>query len=164
MIVNLQVKNCLQQMLRGLMLTLVIISQAQSSDILRLPSGKPDLNGVWARPYVPDMEAAGNGRNQIGPGKLPFTEAGRKNFANYNPSEGDYTGSCLPFGLLRSMNSPDPIQFMQTDKYFALLYEQNTWFKVINLDGKDHSTGIPIWFGHSIAKWEGRIKIPAYDD
>jgi hypothetical protein len=121
----------------------------------RLPNGKPDLNGIWARPYVADMGAAGNGRNQTGPGQLPFTEAGRENFANYNPSTGDYTGSCLPFGLLRSMNSPDPIQFMQTDTHFAFLYEQNSWFKVINLDGQNHSTGVATWFGHTIAAWEG---------
>ncbi|MDT8397424.1 MAG: hypothetical protein RQ899_02275 [Pseudomonadales bacterium] len=131
-------------------------SQAQAApDIPRLVSGKPDFNGIWARPYVPDMFAAGNGRNQFGPGELPFTPAGRENFESYNPSDGDYTGACLPFGLLRAMNSPDPIQFMQTATHFALLYEQNTWFKVINLDGKDHSTGVPTWFGHSIAHWEG---------
>ena len=45
--------------------------------------------------------------------------------------KGDYTGACLPFGLVRSMNSPDPIQIMQNKTYMSLLYEQNTWFKVI---------------------------------
>lgn len=128
---------------------------AQDTDVPRLASGHPDLNGIWARPYVSNMGAAGNGRNQIGPGELPMTAAGQLNFDNYDPATGDYTGSCMPFGLMRAMNSPDPIQFMQTDNYFALLYEQNTWFKVINTDGQDHSTGISTWFGHSIATWEG---------
>ena len=55
-------------------------------DIPRLAWGKPDFNGVWARPYVPNMLAAGNGNSQIGPGEEPFTAAGRENFDNYNPS------------------------------------------------------------------------------
>jgi len=131
-------------------------SVTAQDDIPRLPWGKPDFNGVWARPYVPNMLAAGNGRNQIGPGEEPFTEAGRRNFDNYNPSEGDYTGSCLPFGLLRAMNSPDPIQFIQTKDYFGYLYEQNTWFKVVNLDGKYRGQRLPeAWYGHSVADWDG---------
>jgi len=128
---------------------------SQAQDIPRLVNGKPDLNGIWARPYVPDMGAKGNQRNQFGPGELPFTEAGKRNFDNYNPSTGDYTGSCLPFGLIRAMNSPDPIQLMQTETHFAYLYEQNTWFHVVNLDGEDHSPGIPTWFGNSRAEWDG---------
>ncbi|HWK53591.1 MAG TPA: hypothetical protein VNR18_04405 [Hyphomicrobiales bacterium] len=126
---------------------------AAAQDIPRLANGKPDLNGIWARPYVSDMSRSG--RNQTGPGELPFTEAGRLNFEHYDPSTGDYTGSCLPFGLLRAMNSPDPIQFMQTETHFAYLYEQNTWFHVVNLDGEDHSPGIPTWFGSTRATWEG---------
>ena len=144
----------------GPFFTLLTLMFCQSlfaqDDIPRLLSGKPDLNGVWARPYVPNMLSAGNGRNQTGPGEEPFTAAGRRNFDNYNPTDGDYTGSCLPFGLLRAMNSPDPIQFMQTETHFAYLYEQNTWFKVVNLDGQDHGGRLPpAWYGHSIAKWEG---------
>lgn len=138
-------------------------AQEQSGDIPRLPWGKPDFNGIWQRPYVPNM-AASNGRNQFGPGELPFTEAGRTNFENYDPSTGDYTGVCLPFGLTRAMNSPDPIQFMQTETHFAFLYEQNTWFKVVNLDGQDHSTGVPTWFGHTIASWEGDTLVLVTDE
>ena len=139
------------------------LAQSGSDDVPRLPWGKPDLNGIWARPYVPDM-ARSNDRNQFGPGELPFTEAGRQNFENYDPAEGDYTGVCLPFGLTRAMNSPDPIQFMQTETHFAFLYEQNTWFKVVNLDGEDHSTGVPTWFGHSIATWEGDTLVIVTDE
>ena len=35
------------------------------------PWGKPDLNGVWQRPYVPDVTSD---RGQKGSGPLPFTE------------------------------------------------------------------------------------------
>lgn len=139
------------------------LAQEASDDIPRMASGKPDFNGIWARPYVSNM-AQDNGRNQFGPGELPFTEAGRRNFENYDPSTGDYTGVCLPFGLTRAMNSPDPIQFMQTETHFAFLYEQNTWFKVVNLDGQDHSTGVPTWFGHTIASWDGDTLVLVTDE
>jgi hypothetical protein len=86
--------------------------------------GTPDFNGVWARPYTPDISR--------GIGELPYTEWGKKMWDSYKPEEdGDYTGSCLPFGHVRSINSPDPAQFMQTPTHFAFLFEQNTWFKVL---------------------------------
>ena len=66
-----------------------------------------------------------------------------------DPKNGDYTGACLPFGLMRSMNSPDPIQFIQHEPYLAFLYEQNTWFKLIPIDGRPHVKGEPTWFGDS---------------
>ncbi|MDR2212252.1 MAG: hypothetical protein LBE21_01305 [Pseudomonadales bacterium] len=141
---------------------LVTFSMSLLAEVPRLPWGKPDLNGIWARPYVPDMSRSG--RNQEGPGELPFSEAGRANFENYNPSLGDYTGSCLPFGLLRAMNSPDPVQFVQTETHLALLYEQNTWFKVINLDGENHSIGQPTWFGNSVATWDGDTLVITTDE
>lgn len=134
---------------------LVSPTLAQEGDIPRTPWGTPDLNGVWERPYVPDMSQDRENGTQIGAGPLPFTAAGRENFENYDAAEGDYTGICLPFGQMRAMNSPDPIQFMQTETHLAFLYEQNTWFKVVNLDGEDHYTGIPTWYGHSIANWKG---------
>jgi len=53
------------------------------------------------------------------------------------------------------MNSPDPIQIMQSPKYVALLYEQNTWFHVIPI-GKQHvKDARPTWFGDSIGVWDG---------
>jgi len=142
-------------------------------------NGKPDLSGLWQRPYVPDMTVTTpDGKTQVAdpslpndpatenmkgrkgqalpPRKvLPFTEWGKAQWESYDAAKGDYTGSCLPFGLMRSMNSPDPIQIMQSDQYLSLLYEQNTWFKVFPLDGRKHRDIVPTWFGDSVGHWEG---------
>jgi len=120
----------------------------------RTPSGKPDLSGVWERPYVPDMTKTG--RNQKGEAELPFTRAGLADWRSYDAANGDYTGSCMPFGLIRSVNAPYPVQIMQSDKYVALLFETNTWFHVVPVDGRDHpKEPEPTWFGNSIGKWDG---------
>jgi len=152
-------------------------SAAPTGPAPRLPNGKPDLTGVWQKPYAPDMSR--NGRGQQGyaeppfapndpPAKreelrkagnlaeLPFTPAGLNDWKTYDPTDGDYTGNCLPFGLSRSINSPDPMQIMQSDKYIALLFEQNTWFNLIYTDGREHPKNLdPTWFGHSVGKWDG---------
>ena len=83
----------------------------------KTPWGVLDLNGVWQRPYVPDIERA-NG------GPLPYTEWGKKQFDTYNAEEGDYTGSCLPFGHSRAMGSPDPIQIMLNADFDGVPDEQ----------------------------------------
>ena len=119
----------------------------------RTPDGKPDLSGLWQRPYVPDMTKTA--KDQQGTPELPFTEAGLKAWKSYDAANGDYTGSCLPFGLMRSMNSPDPIQIMQSPKYVALLYEQNSWFHVIPIDKPHREGSTPTWFGDSVGHWDG---------
>jgi len=113
------------------------------------PWGKPDLNGVWQRPYTPDIERASGS-------PLPYTEWGKQQFDSYNPAkDGDYTGSCLPFGHVRALGGPDPVQFMQTPTHFAFLYEQNTWFKVFPIDGRPTKPKVPTWFGDSAGHWDG---------
>ena len=126
----------------------------------RMADGKPDLSGLWFRPYTPNMASGpakdNRGGDPTGPKELPFTAAGKAKWDDYEAGEGDYTGACLPFGLMRSMNSPDPIQFIQNAPFLALLYEQNTWFKLIPIDGRPHAKNIdPTWFGDSVGHWEG---------
>ncbi len=119
-----------------------------SGEIPRTPWGTPDFNGVWARPYTPDVSRAQGG-------ELPYTDWGREQWENYNAEEGDYTGSCLPFGHMRSVNGPDPIQLMQTPNNLAFLYEQNSWFKVMPINGESKLPKVPSWYGESRAHWEG---------
>jgi hypothetical protein len=126
----------------------------------RLPSGRPDLNGVWDHAYVPDMGES-NGRDpglQRGAGALPYSPAGAASIASYDPARnGDYTGMCMPFGLMRSMNAPYPLQIIQNDRYVAFLFEQSTWFHVVPFrDGHTAAAAAnPTWFGESIARWDG---------
>ena len=139
----------------------------------KMSDGKPDLSGMWQRPYTPDMsigavnmdgkpypqenpnQAQGKGKQGGGPKLLPYTAWGAEQWKNYDAQNGDYTGACLPFGLMRSINSPDPLQIMQSATYVSLLFEQNTWFHVFPIDARPHGKGIPTWFGDSVGKWEG---------
>jgi hypothetical protein len=119
----------------------------------RTASGKVDFSGVWTKPYVPDMTK--DGKDQKGTPVLPFTPWGEAEWKKYDAAQGDYTGSCLPFGMTRSVNTPEPMQIMQSDTYFAFLFEQNSWFAVVPIDGRPHRQGIPTWFGDSVGHWEG---------
>ena len=131
-------------------------SKPRGGPMPRMPNGRPDLNGVWDRPYVPDMTRDGTG--QKGTAQLPFTAAGLADWKGYDAANGDYTGSCMPFGMSRSINSPYLLQIVQNDRYVALLFEQNSWFHVVPIDGRPHPAPDelePTWFGHSIGKWDG---------
>jgi hypothetical protein len=122
--------------------------------IPRLANGSPDLSGVWDRPYVPDMTRSG--RNQTGFPELPFTPTGLTEWTSYDAANGDYTGSCMPFGFTRSINSPYPLQIVQSSVTVALLFEQNTWFHVVPTDNRSHpKEPEPTWFGHSVGRWDG---------
>ena len=139
----------------GLVSAIAANAQSKPAAIPRMPDGKPDFQGVWQHPYVPDMSK--DRENQKGAGELPFTKAGADNYKNYDVAKFDYTGHCLPFGLLRSVNVGGyPIQVMQNSTYLAMLFEQNTWFHVVYMDERDHPKNLdPTWFGNSIGRWDG---------
>jgi hypothetical protein len=137
----------------------------------RTADGKPDFSGLWERAYTPDMSAYGRGQTpdpslpddpaklanpNARPKKLlPFTALGKAQWEAYDPANGDYTGSCMPFGLTRSVNSPDPLQIMQNPKYIGFLWEQNSWFHLARINGTHPKNLTPTWFGDTIAKWDG---------
>jgi len=146
----------------------------------RLPNGKPDLSGHWANPYTPDMargmsavdpmtrmplqfEHKGEKLADVkgNPNKtfdLPYTAWGLKEWKAYDPeTNGDYAGSCLPFGMARSLNSPHGVQVIHSNDALAFLWEQNTWFHWISLDPnfKWPKDLPPSWNGVSTAHWDG---------
>ena len=127
-----------------------------SGPIPRLANGKPDLNGVWQRPYVPDMTRSTPDGTQKGPGKMPYTAEYEAKWKAYDAAEFDYTGHCLPQGLTRSMNSPFPIQIVQTPKVTAILYEAWNVFEIVPTDGTQHPKDPdPTWIGNQVGHWDG---------
>lgn len=148
-----------------------------------LPNGKPDLSGHWANPYTPDMARPGTvldpktrqplmfthlgealpdaKPSAIGRGArtfdLPYTDWGLKQWKEYDPvNNGDYAGSCLPFGMSRNINSPHGLQIVQNDDAVALLFEQNTWFHWIPTNGNPWPSDLPpAWNGVSVGHWDG---------
>ena len=126
----------------------------------RLPNGKPDFSGIWGRPGTQDLTQTftnANGTSNRGePNPLPFTPWGQAQWDNYNPvKDGDYAGSCMPFGWIRSF-TPHPMQILQNNEYISFLFEQSTMFQVVNTEGLPHRQDWPpTWFGDSRGRWDG---------
>ena len=149
----------------------------------RLANGKPDLSGHWTNPYTPDMgrgavhpmtrepltfprkgevladaAARATGGNQPRTFDLPYTDWGLKQWKEYDPvKNGDYAGSCLPFGMSRNINSPHGVQIVHHPDALAFLFEQNTWFHwVPTRDDFKWPADLPeTWNGLSKGRWDG---------
>src|SRR5262245_6801004 len=126
----------------------------------RLPNGKPDFSGVWNRPGAQDFTRTvtnANGTSVKGESNpLPFTTWGQAQWDNYDQlRQGDYAGSCMPFGWIRSF-TPHPMQILQNNEYISFLFEQSTMFQAVNTEGIPHRKDWPpTWFGDSRGHWEG---------
>ena len=86
----------------------------------RLPNGKPSMSGLWGQVRRADVT------NKNIPGyvpELPYTAWGKKQWDEYTADKGDYTGSCLPFGLSRTLYGPHPIQIIQDNDFLVFLAE-----------------------------------------
>src|SRR5678816_4313598 len=159
--------------------------QVPAGPVPRLANGKPDLSGLWNNPYTPDMgrgvfdpatreplkfdrqgeslpdaRARASGGNAPRQYDLPFTEWGLKEWKEYDPvKNGDYAGSCLPFGMSRNINSPHGSQFVHSNDALAILWEQNTWFTFIPIapmNPMKWPEDIPeSWNGVSTGRYDG---------
>jgi hypothetical protein len=121
----------------------------------KLPNGKPSMAGVWSQTRRADVT---NPKVQAGFIKeLPYTPWGERQWKNYDTNkQGDYAGSCLPFGMSRTIFGPHPIEFVQDDNRLIILAEQNTWFHQVYTDGRPHDPDLPpTWWGDSIGHYEG---------
>jgi len=126
----------------------------------RLANGKPDFSGNWTRPGTQDITKTftnANGTSNKGePNPLPFTPWGQAQWDNYNPPKnGDYAGSCMPFGWIRSF-TPHPMAIVANNEYVTFLFEQSTMFQMVNTENLPHRKDWPAtWFGDSRGRWEG---------
>jgi hypothetical protein len=119
----------------------------------RTPNGTPDLSGVW-RPPVGASAAM-----TAGAAFQPWAEAmSRERLANN--SKDMPRARCLPFGMPQMLTGPFPVKIVQTVGVLVALFEAESTFRQIFLDGRQlPEDPQPTWRGYSIGKWEGDVLI-----
>ena len=107
-------------------------------------------SGFWNNQYTPNLaQALGH--------EPPYTSYGLERWKNVDTQD-DPTGRCLPVGPSRAFTAPMPFQIVQSPKMIAFLYEYQTIYRMIYMDGRSHPAEImdyPEFMGHSIGHWEG---------
>jgi len=104
---------------------------------------KGDLTGIWQGPYTPDLTRGT---------QAMLTPWGQEQFKKFDGR----MDPCLPVGVTRQANAPDPIEIVQTPNRVVILYESWHIFRSIPTDGRDHpKIQDPTWFGNSVGKWDG---------
>jgi hypothetical protein len=135
--------------------------------VLRV-NGKPDLSGIWQVPGDPRTPGAlfGIGESENSKyfrdilsdfkrGEEPLTPEGaeilRKNAGTIGPNL-----RCLPDGVPHGDLLPEPFKLIQTPGEILILYEVETIFRQIFMDGRKFPVDPnPTWLGYSIGRWDG---------
>jgi hypothetical protein len=74
---------------------------------------------------------------------------------NRGVPEADASTRCLPHGMPRLMESPYPIEIVQTPGRITFLHEVGHNVRRIWLDRPHPRNVLPTYLGHSVARWEG---------
>jgi hypothetical protein len=110
----------------------------------------PNLAGTWRNQYTPNLsDALGH--------EPPYTAYGAERWRTVDTAK-DPTGFCLPPGPSRAFTAPFPFILIQQDDMIAFLFEYQTIWRAVYLDGRKHPDDIqdyPEFMGHSIGRWEG---------
>jgi len=144
----------------------------QSQPVPKLPNGKPDFSGTWDHPRTGDLgkpaqgcvggtagcswmpEETISGCIAKKESCVPFTEFGK---AELKKEHFDYGVHCLPWGYVRSWGTPYPLQIVQNNDVFAILFEQNNMFHIVptSANAKFRDDMESSWMGESISHWDG---------
>jgi hypothetical protein len=144
--------------------------------------GKPDLSGIWQAESTsrkelvallpPGVGLLPGGENGLGeddpqkyflniladfkPGKEPFTPAAAALFRQRMQSNQKPPTLCAPPGVPLTDLTPSPYKIVQTSGLILILYEADTFFRQIYMDGRKHPADPqPGWLGYSVGRWEG---------
>jgi len=122
-------------------------SGSAPSDRAQQPN-PPDLNGVWAAPFTPDIS------KPLGH-QPPFTPYAAERFRKEDEIDDPLT-QCLPIGPARGIQAGlMPFQIVQTPQVTTILFENQHTFRIIFTDGRNHPKDVdPTWFGDSIGHWD----------
>ena len=133
----------------------------------RTADGTPSLAGVWLADIDPKMEILSvehaqfpryfiNVAADIEPEEVPFQPWAATLFQHRLESRGLDTpvAYCKPTGFPWVDAVPLPNKIVQTPELILILYEENTVFRQIFLDGRKTVDGaVPRWMGYSTGKW-----------
>jgi hypothetical protein len=126
----------------------------RSSDIpLRLPDGKPNLQGVY-NSFGPRQPAA-----NPQPGALPTRPTLKPGMESYRAvlDPAKVVSDCV-VGSVPPSIGPYSFQIIQNSDYVVIHYEYMHLFRTIPLDGSPHQPGIS-WMGDSIGSWDGDVLV-----
>jgi hypothetical protein len=151
-------------------------------DIPRTPDGKPnltapaprtangtiDFSGLWYRdqkspayngpggaalsPYYVDVTS------DLKAEDVPFQTWAREEFQRrrQRASIDDPAARCKPYGVPAINAYPAPFKILHTNRLLAILYEVNTTFRQIFVDGRSlPADPQPTWMGYSVGRWDG---------
>ena len=127
----------------------------------RLPSGRPDLSGVWQpiKTYSRDLAddlvpAEGSAAPEVP--FLPWAQAVAEERADGSHSREDPPALCLPQGVPRLGGAPAPWKIVHDEDLVVVLYEAFTLWRQIFLDGRRLASEVnPTWLGYSTGTWDG---------
>ena len=150
------------------------VSRATGKPNLSAPAPRtaqhtPDLSGVWLADPDPQGKPAGleqavyprymiNIAADLKPEEDPLRPEAAKIFAERLQRDGTDSpeAHCKPIGAPRFDAFPLPYKILQTPSLVLILYETETDFRQIFLDGrKPVEDPLPRWMGYSRGHWDG---------
>ena len=133
----------------------------------RTAQGRPDLSGIWHALPDPRDPIEGTAGTQVPKYMLnifrdrketPFTPWAAQLYAQRqaNKLRDNPMIKCQPAGVPRLNHYTHPFKIVQTPDLVVILYESQTTFRQIFMDGRPLPTDPePAWYGYSIGRWDG---------
>jgi len=133
-------------------------------------NGKPDLSGIWqvqGDPRPPgglfgigeslNSKYFRNVLSDFKPEEQPLTPYGIERLRQHTaPGAFNPTLNCLPDSLPKGDLLPEPFKIIHSNGVIVILYEVETTFRQIFMDGRKHPADMsPTWQGYSVGRWEG---------
>lgn len=149
---------------------------AQSGEIPRTPSGKPDLSGIWqamtSAHYDIEPHAAAEGPHPglmgalsaipaglgiVEGGRIPYNEQARRvrDENRIDAIDKDPLTKCYMPGVPRANYMPFPFQIVQSESVILIAYEFAESNRIVYVDQPELESQVDAWMGHSNAHWEG---------
>jgi hypothetical protein len=135
--------------------------------IARLPSGKPDLSGIWQTTSLADFDLEPHSARKDAPPSAGIVEGGvipylpkalaqrQKNFATR--ASADPRLKCWTLSVPRQVYYPEPFQILQRDRDVTIIPQFGNSVRTIHTNGTLHPVDNhnEFWLGDSRGHWEG---------